>query len=303
MQGADYMKFYVGVTDKDWFNYLSLIKPDEVNFWKPGGGNFRAIDSGDLFLFKLKYPENFIVGGGYFFKNINLPLSFAWKAFEQGNGFKTYSGFVREFHNQSGIDYLKEAEPTIGCNIILAPFFFEERDWIPAPKDWKPNIVHGKTYDTETGIGSQIYDDVKDRLIKYNYNYHDLSTSPLLKLGQGSFRIMVTEAYESRCAISGESALPVLDATHIKPYSQYGPNILNNGILLRSDLSRLYEHGYLTISNDYRVKISHRLKEDYGDNSNYANLHGKDLLVLPGKFNDRPLAEYIAWHNENVFLG
>ena len=28
------MKFWVGVTDKNWFEYLSGIKPDEVNFWK-----------------------------------------------------------------------------------------------------------------------------------------------------------------------------------------------------------------------------------------------------------------------------
>ena len=31
------IKIYVGVTDLDWFEYLSARNPDEVNFWQPGG--------------------------------------------------------------------------------------------------------------------------------------------------------------------------------------------------------------------------------------------------------------------------
>ena len=47
------MKFWVGVTDKNWFDYLASIKPDEVNFWKPSGQGFGAIELGTPFLFKL----------------------------------------------------------------------------------------------------------------------------------------------------------------------------------------------------------------------------------------------------------
>ena len=32
------MKLYVGVTDNDWYRFLSqLSNVDEVNFWQPGG--------------------------------------------------------------------------------------------------------------------------------------------------------------------------------------------------------------------------------------------------------------------------
>lgn len=47
------MKFWVGVTDKNWFEYLASINPDEVNFWKLGGQGFDAIELGYPFLFKL----------------------------------------------------------------------------------------------------------------------------------------------------------------------------------------------------------------------------------------------------------
>lgn len=301
-RGADWMKFYVAVTESNWFNYLSSINPDEVNFWKHSIENFRAIDTGDLFLFKLRYPENYIVGGGYFFRNINLSVSDAWKTFEEGNGAKTAKSFSRQVYESRDSSPLEETELTIGCNVLLAPFFFEERDWISAPDDWKPNIVQGKIYDTETVIGKEIYGRVKERLMKYDYYNHDLILAPFPKLGQGSFKIIVKEAYGGRCAITGEKSLPVLEATYIKPYLDYGPNTLDNGILLRSDLRILYDRGYLTITNDYRVKISNRLKVDYGEDIDYYKLHGKDLSILPEKFNERPAQEYINWHNDNVFL-
>ncbi|MER9636883.1 hypothetical protein [Mesorhizobium sp. M0228] len=62
------IKIYVGVTDLDWFEFLSRRQDvDEVNIWQPGGrSQFRALQPGELFLFKLHSPNNFIVGGGLF---------------------------------------------------------------------------------------------------------------------------------------------------------------------------------------------------------------------------------------------
>ena len=56
------------------------------------------------------------------------------------------------------------------------------------------------------------------------------------RLGQGTFRILVTGAYRRQCAISGEKTLPVLEAAHIKPFANSGPNRIDNGLLLRSDM-------------------------------------------------------------------
>ncbi|NTZ16339.1 HNH endonuclease, partial [Paenibacillus sp. JMULE4] len=53
------MKFYIGVTDHNWFQYLANEQPDELNFWQPGGRqSFKAIQTNDLFLFKLHSPNN-----------------------------------------------------------------------------------------------------------------------------------------------------------------------------------------------------------------------------------------------------
>lgn len=307
------MKFYIGVTDGNWFNYLSSTRPDEVNFWKPGGGTFRAINMGDLFLFKLKSPKNYIVGGGYFLKHIKLPISLAWKAFGEQNGASDFNTFSKMIYSLRRTDRFQEPDPVIGCNILISPFFFKKEDWIPQPADWKPNIVQGKTYDTGSPIGRFIFNEVQDRLRKKEYladtmvieedsERYGRPSMILPRLGQGSFRVLVTEAYKRRCAITGEKTLPVLEASHIKPYSESGPHSLDNGLLLRSDLHTLYDRGYLTITNDNRIIVSRRIKEDYGNGRDYYKLHGRDLLILPEKYDERPSKEYINWHNENVYL-
>lgn len=85
------VNLYVGITDYDWFQFLS-VQPnaEEVNFWQPGGRiNFRALQPGELFLFKLHAPRNFIVGGGVFAHADILPVSIAWEAFGIKNGAPT----------------------------------------------------------------------------------------------------------------------------------------------------------------------------------------------------------------------
>jgi putative restriction endonuclease len=81
------VRLLVAVTDRDWFEHLRT-KPalSEVNFWAPGAASFRALEAGELFLFKLHAPLNFIVGGGVFTYANTLPCSLAWEAFHEGNG-------------------------------------------------------------------------------------------------------------------------------------------------------------------------------------------------------------------------
>ena len=81
------VRLVVAVTDSDWFEHLrSRDDLDEVNFWAPSAANFRALSAGELFLFKLHAPRNFIVGGGLFVYANALPCSLAWEAFGEANG-------------------------------------------------------------------------------------------------------------------------------------------------------------------------------------------------------------------------
>lgn len=298
------MRLYVGITDRGWYDQLSAAKPDEVNFWKPGShGGFASLNPGEPFLFKLHAPENFIVGGGFFVRFSKLPASLAWLAFGQKNGvlsFEELLARVRKLRRES-----TEPDPVIGNIILTQPFWLKQDDWVPIPSNWPMSTVQGKTYDALDSVGHSLWMEVQSRIAAPTH----LAESPArydyamtkLRLGQGGFRVSVTEAYARRCAITGESTLPVLEAAHIKPYSLDGPHEVSNGLLLRSDMHILFDKGLMTVTPDLRIEVSGEIEEQYSNGKLYYSYRGEELRSVPGQLLERPSPEFLAWHNENVF--
>jgi putative restriction endonuclease len=124
----------------------------------------------------------------------------------------------------------------------------------------------------------------------------------LPRLGQGSFRILVTDAYERRCAVTNERTLPALDAAHIKPYSESGQHVVSNGILMRRDLHALFDRGYITITPSMNVEVSRRIKEEFENGRDYYRYHGSTIRV-PANPTNYPSRDYLEWHNSNIYLG
>lgn len=209
------MKLWVGVTDENWYEYLRARRPDEVNFWQPSGSReFRVLEPGEPFLFKLHSPKNFVVGGGFFIRYSALPCSLAWDAFGEKNGVGSQTEFVARIRKYRSKNTPIEPDPIIGCNVLAEPFFLPENLWIPIPTDWSPNIVQGKTYDSSVQPGAALWDSIKTNLaalgIWQGEEARDESKRDrpeyLVKgrLGQGAFRVLVTDAYQRRCAVTGE---------------------------------------------------------------------------------------------------
>jgi putative restriction endonuclease len=116
------------------------------------------------------------------------------------------------------------------------------------------------------------------------------------RLGQGSFRALVTDAYSYRCAISKERTLPVLQAAHIRPYAEGGSHELSNGLLLRSDLHTLFDQHYLTIEpNKKTLIVSRRIREQFENGRDYYALNDRALL-LPTDHLAVPSNENLAHH-------
>lgn len=304
------VKLIIAVTDGDWFDLLSR-KPNlsEVNFWAPSAANFRALQPGELFLFKLHAPRNYIVGGGIFAYATALPCSLAWEAFGEGNGARSLLEMRSRIARYRRADPGDRSDFEIGCRVLTQPFFFDERDWISAPSSWSPNIVTFKTYGTDDAEGLALWEAVNDRL--HQPQAGGFAEEPARyggpqlvrpRLGQGAFRVLVTDIYERRCAITQERTLPALEAAHIRPYSEGGAHDASNGLLLRRDIHSLFDAGYVTVTPDLRFEVSRRIKEEFQNGRHYYALHGEPIRA-PQEATLRPDPVALAWHNENCFNG
>lgn len=299
----------VAVTDSDWFDALRH-RPDlaEVNFWAPSAANFRALEPGELFLFKLHAPRNFIVGGGVFAYANVLPCSLAWAAFGEANGAASAQAMRARIARYRKTDPADRSDFTIGCRILTQPFFLDQGDWIPAPESWSANIVSFKTYNTGTAEGLALWEAVQDRLSRGMVPVAEPAArfgEPQLirpRLGQGAFRVLVTDIYHRRCAVTGERTLPALEAAHIRPYGEGGEHEARNGLLLRRDIHSLFDAGYVTVTPDRRFEVSRRIREEFENGRHYYALHGQPISV-PDDAIQAPDPVALAWHNESCFRG
>src|SRR3954453_3580918 len=215
----------IAVTDGDWFEMLGQ-HPNlgEVNFWAPSAANFRALQPGEMFLFKLHAPRNVIVGGGIFAYANALPCSLAWSAFGEANGARSAQEMRSRIARYRRTDPSDRSDFEIGCRILTQPFFFDEANWISVPSSWSPNIVSFKTYNTTDGEGLALWKTVTEHMIRTQAPGMAETGArfgePHLirpRLGQGAFRVLVTDIYRRRCAVTQERTLPALEGPHIRP--------------------------------------------------------------------------------------
>lgn len=146
----------------------------------------------------------------------------------------------------------------IGCLMISLPVFFPPGQWVAEPPDWAPSIVQGKTLDVSHGEGARILANCLER------RWADEPPEPpgerprygdpaLIRprLGQGTLKLAVVDAYAGACAVTTEHSLPVLEAAH---FAEGGPHDVANGLLLRRDIHRLFDRGYVTVTPGGRCR-------------------------------------------------
>jgi putative restriction endonuclease len=63
----------------------------------------------------------------------------------------------------------------------------------------------------------------------------------------------------------------------------------------------LFEQGYVTVTPDYALEVSDRLRHDYQNGRSYYPLCGTPIS-MPVLETERPTRDLLAWHNQNIFL-
>lgn len=306
---------YIGLTDPDWYTFLSVHpRVDEVNFWQPHGGRvFRTLSRGEPFFFKLRAPLKQIAGFGFFERFETMPAWMAWECFGEMNGAPDFESMVDRILRLRDDGGSQRGDFLIGCIMVTAPVFFKPEEWVTPPSDWaRTGIQQGKRYSLASGEGKRLFDECIERAARAEryWNVDRVADgarygAPSLiqpRLGQGLFSLAVRDAYRGACAVTGEHSAPVLEAAHIIPYGRGGMHRVDNGLLLRSDLHRLFDCGYVTVTPDYEFLVGDSLREDYRNGRSYYALSGSKITV-PESPMFRPSREFLEWHRRELYRG
>ena len=253
------MTGWIAPTDRDWFDFLASGQGwEEVNFWRPSDYYASRAEPGAPFLFKLKAPFNAIAGFGYFVRYDALPEWLAWECFGPANGAPTFDSMKSRLDGFRARNRLqgRGGLEQIGCIVLSQPVFFPQPYWTPQPTNWPPRNLGPMRYDLMVGEGQRVWEHclttavalglAGEPVVEQLRQSEDRWGEPVLmrpRLGQAAFRLAVTEAYSRACAMTGEHSLPALESCHIRPFALEGPHEISNGLLLRSDLHRLFDKG------------------------------------------------------------
>ena len=300
------VRIVIAVTDSDWHAYLRALPGlAEANFWSPSPRSFQALTPGEFFLFKLKAPIDKVVGGGVFAHSAEMPSSLAWEAFGKSNGAASLLEMRRRIARYRRDEDGRLGDFVIGCRILTNLFLWPEELWFPPPASFSKNIVSFKGYGTEEPEGRWLWDAVAERLTAMPLDQEELRFgAPRIvrpRLGQGAFRLLVTDRYERRCAVTEERTLPALDAAHIRPFAEGGAHAASNGLLLRRDIHSLFDAGYVTVTPELRFEVSPRIRTEFENGRHYYELQGK-AVRHPDDPCAWPSMELLRWHNDTVFL-
>lgn len=124
-----------------------------------------------------------------------------------------------------------------------------------------------------------------------------------VRVNQSFFRKTVLAAYDFKCCITGLEISDLLNASHIIPWSKDETNRVNprNGLCLNAMHDRAFDRGLLTITTDYKVKISKSIKRYDVDgivNDFFGRYNGSEIK-LPSRF--LPDVAFLKYHNNYIF--
>ncbi len=120
-----------------------------------------------------------------------------------------------------------------------------------------------------------------------------------------TFARQVKVAYQARCAMSGLAlrnggGRPEVEAAHIIPVSERGPDTVRNGIALSGTLHWMFDRGLISVDDNYDLLIAKgSVAAEVADRLLVADRR----LIPPANAAFAPHESYLKWHRQNCFKG
>ncbi len=300
--------------------WYSIVKSEYIsagssatNFWtlktKDPDPQLVHVKPGTLVIYVMQEGgHHIIVGGGYFVSWRELQAKEAWGCFGVRNGQSSYEDFLAEIERQGG----NEHSPLMST-ILFGTFIFSRRETLMVPDEFKPDFDNADSrfiLSLNDPLGRYLQRLLRDRRAglhtdEYSSDWRGiyyLAAKQVEHSDIDGFYAAVMAAYDFKCAITGSAAMPLLDVTNIQPCYNNTFQSVQNGILMRCDLHRLFSEGYITLcyqdAESILVKVSKSV-ETVGAKE-YMRFDGTKL-TLPQDKDKWPKREYLEWHRNKCF--
>ncbi len=127
---------------------------------------------------------------------------------------------------------------------------------------------------------------------------------PLSVRRDPAFRRMVLELYDESCAVCGlkivsSTGVSVVDAAHILPFNRFGNDDLRNGIALCKNHHWCFDTGLITVSANYRVRVSTTVVEEVP--ATVLSALRRHRIRLPAAEEQWPAPVVLQWHAKHIF--
>ena len=298
-------KFRVVNTDPDWIEVLRTHNVhDDINFWRKEKRRVH-LPEGSRFYFKLR-GSRVVAGRAVFRRQTSMSIREAWEYFGVRNGVTSYEELRRK-----ATDILEVSDDTLNCLVLDEVEILDPGEYLQLPTNFvatqnPKDYPEGSLPQIESSFRGPIalgISDIEAQLTKDRVFDHATVVSAreatlraiVMRRGRSDFRQALIDAYDHRCAVTDTDVSATLEAAHIYPYNGLETNVLQNGILLRSDWHTLFDLGLWAIDYDFRIIVAPEIiSEEY-------RKHHQTVIRLPKIVSHRPSLKAIKWHRSNIF--
>jgi len=162
-----------------------------------------------------------------------------------------------------------------------------------------------KTQDIEQLLQVNAFAELQDQLQRSGgkvYQPEELEDEQAVIVRDGAFRKIVVSTYNQRCAFCGLQILDslgqnIVDGSHIKPFSQFYDDRINNGLSLCKNHHWAFDRFWFTINDDYSIIVADNLREDSPNAKTMREFRG-DRIILPAQVQYYPRQDSLQWHRE-----
>ncbi|MDF5722156.1 MAG: HNH endonuclease [Rhizonema sp. PD37] len=166
----------------------------------------------------------------------------------------------------------------------------------------------GKTLEIEQLLQINAFAELQKNLQSLGgkvYQPEELQDEQTKIVRDAAFRKIIVTTYNQRCTFCGLQILDsktqnIVDGAHIKPFSQFYDDRIDNGLSLCKNHHWAFDRGWFSINDDYTIRVASDLREDSPHAKPMREFSGMSI-ILPTQKHYYPRLEAIRWHQEHMF--